>query len=137
MRKPICPQFLNPLPADWRSAIVSCTKYSDNTGGGNNTASYVTATQDKIWLLAEFEAFGTRYYANSAEQNYQKQYDYYKNGNSRVRYKHNDTGTACYWWLRSVGATNTYYFRLVYTDGGPGADSAYYSHGFAPGFKVA
>ena len=137
MRKTICPQFLNALPADWRSAIVSCTKYSDNTGGGNNTASYVTATQDKIWLLAEFEAFGTRYYANSAEQNYQKQYDYYKNGNSRVRYKHNDTGTACYWWLRSVRATGTAYFGLVDTDGGRGSDGAYCSRGFAPGFKVA
>lgn len=137
MRNTICPAFLNALPADWRNVIVACTKYSDNTGGGSNTASYVTATQDKIWLLAEFEVFGTRYYANSAEQNYQKQYDYYKNGNSRVKYKHNSTGTACYWWLRSVNATYSSRFGLVGTDGSGSFSSASWPCGFAPGFKVA
>ena len=35
-------------------------------------------------------------YANSAERNYQKQYDYYKNGNSKVKYQHSSTGSACY-----------------------------------------
>lgn len=137
MRNTICPAFLNALPADWRNVIVACTKYSDNTGGGSNTASYVTATQDKIWLLAEFEVFGTRYYANSAEQNYQKQYDYYKNGNSRVKYKHDSTGAACRWWLRSVNATTSCYFGLVDTDGGHSYYDALWSSGFAPGFKVA
>ena len=95
MRKTICPAFLAALPAAWQNVIVACTKYSDNRGGGSDNASYVTATQDKIWLLAEFEVFGTRYYANSAEKNYQKQYDYYKNGNSRVKYQHSNTGAAC------------------------------------------
>lgn len=137
MRKTICPAFLAAMPTEWQNVIVACTKYSDNTGGGNNTASYVTATQDKIWLLAEFEVFGTRYYANSAEQNYQKQYDYYKNGNSRIKYQHSNTGTACRWWLRSVSATNSGYFRLVATDGSGSNNVAAYSIGFAPGFKVA
>ena len=117
--------------------IVACTKYSDNRGGGSNTASYVTATQDKIWLLSEFEVHGSRSYANSAEQNYQKQYDYYKNGNSKVKYKHNATGLACIWWLRSVNATISNGFCYVYTDGSAGSYSAYWSYGFAPGFKVA
>ena len=137
MRKTICPAFLAALPAAWQNVIVACTKYSDNRGGGSDNASYVTATQDKIWLLAEFEVFGTRYWANSAEKNYQKQYDYYKNGNSRVKYKHNATGTACRWWLRSVYATYSNSFRLVLTDGGYGSGGALYSYGFAPGFKVA
>ena len=72
MMKTICPAFLNALPSAWRNAIKNCTKYSDNTGGGNDTASYVTATTQKIFLLAEFEGHGTRYYANSAEKNYQR-----------------------------------------------------------------
>lgn len=137
MRKTICPAFLAAMPAEWQNVIVACTKYSENTGGGNDTASYVTATQDKIWLLAEFEVFGTRYYANSAEQNYQKQYDYYKNGNSRIKYWHSNTGTACRWWLRSVLATSSYSFGLVNTGGSLSSYSAYFSIGFAPGFKVA
>ena len=137
MRKTICPAFLAAMPTAWQNVIAACTKYSDNTGGGSNTASYVTTTSDKIWLLSEFEVQGTRSYANSAEQNYQKQYDYYKNGNSKVKYKHNATTSACSWWLRSVLATNAPAFCRVGTDGGAAGNFAYHSHGFAPGFKVA
>lgn len=137
MRKTICPAFLAALPKAWQNIIAACTKYSDNTGGGSNTASYVTATSDKIWLLSEMEVQGTRSYANSAEANYQKQYDYYRNGNSKVKYQHTATTSACYWWLRSVYASGTSYFCGVNTDGSANTGYAYYSFGFAPGFKVA
>lgn len=137
MRKTICPAFLAALPKAWQNIIAACTKYSDNTGGGSNTASYVTATSDKIWLLSEMEVQGTRSYANSAEANYQKQYDYYRNGNSKVKYQHTATTSACYWWLRSVNASYTDIFCYVYTDGSAAGNDAYYSLGFAPGFKVA
>lgn len=137
MRKTICTAFLAALPTAWQNIIAACTKYSDNTGGGSNTASYVTATSDKIWLLSEMEVQGTRSYANSAEANYQKQYDYYRNGNSKVKYQHTATTSACNWWLRSVYASSTYSFCHVYTDGSATYSYAYFSYGFAPGFKVA
>lgn len=137
MRKTICPAFLAALPKAWQNIIAACTKYSDNTGGGSNTASYVTATSDKIWLLSEMEVQGTRSYANSAEANYQKQYDYYRNGNSKVKYQHTATTSACSWWLRSVRASNTISFCYVSTDGSASGSYAYISIGFAPGFKVA
>ena len=137
MRKTICPAFLAALPKAWQNIIAACTKYSDNTGGGSNTASYVTATSDKIWLLSEMEVQGTRSYANSAEANYQKQYDYYRNGNSKVKYQHTATTSACGWWLRSVRASNAYFFCGVSTGGAANYSGAYYSYGFAPGFKVA
>ena len=137
MRKTICPAFLAALPTAWQNIIAACTKYSDNTGGGSNTASYVTATSDKIWLLSEMEVQGTRSYANSAEANYQKQYDYYRNGNSKVKYQHTATTSACIWWLRSVYASSTGSFCYVATDGSASGGGAYFSLGFAPGFKVA
>ena len=137
MRKTICPAFLAALPKAWQNIIAACTKYSDNTGGGSNTASYVTATSDKIWLLSEMEVQGTRSYANSAEANYQKQYDYYRNGNSKVKYQHTATTSACYWWLRSVHAGTANYFCAVGTGGSANYYHAYNSFGFAPGFKVA
>ena len=137
MRKTICPAFLAALPKAWQNIIAACTKYSDNTGGGSNTASYVTATSDKIWLLSEMEVQGTRSYANSAEANYQKQYDYYRNGNSKVKYQHTATTSACSWWLRSVYASYAYNFCFVSTDGSAHYSIAYGSFGFAPGFKVA
>jgi len=137
MRKTICPAFLAALPTAWQNIIAACTKYSDNTGGGSNTASYVTATSDKIWLLSEMEVQGTRSYANSAEANYQKQYDYYRNGNSKVKYQHTATTSACIWWLRSVGASYLDFFCVVNTDGSASNGGASGSFGFAPGFKVA
>lgn len=136
MRKTICAQFKNCLPTDLKSVLKSITKYSDNTGGGSNTASYVTATMDDIFLLAEYEVFGSRNYANSAEQNYQAQYQYYKNSNSKVRYKHNSTGTTAHWWLRSVYAGTSSNFCCVNTSGSAAYTNANLSLGFAPAFCV-
>lgn len=128
--------LLAALPADLRAVMKPITKYSDNTGGGSNTASYVTSTTDYLPLLAEFEIHGARSYANSAEQNYQQQYAYYQAGNSKVHYKHNATGTAAAAWCRSVAAARTGGFCLVYTNGGPGSGDARGSWAVAPGFAA-
>ena len=128
--------LLATLPSDLRAVMKSVTKYSDNTGGGNNTASYVTATTDYLFLLAEFEVFGTRTYANSAEQNYQAQYDYFKAGNSKVHYRHSATGSTAWAWLRSVSCYDSYYFLLINTDGTINSYNASYSGAVAPGFAV-
>ena len=138
MRGTICPAFLTALPTEWQNVIAACTKYSDNTGGSKNTASNVTSTSDKIWLLSEFEVQGARSYANSAEQNYQKQYDYYKNGNSKVKYQHNAQTTACQWWMRSASISpSANAFCFVSTSGSANGVNASVANGFAPGFKVA
>ena len=133
---PISNSMMAALPSDLRAVMQSVTKYTDNTGGGSDNASYVTATKDYLFLLAEFEAFGTRYGANSAEQNYQLQYDYYKAGNSRVAYNHSAVSTAVWWWLRSPRCYDSYYFRNVNTDGSYSYYHAYYSAGVRPGFAV-
>ena len=128
--------LLAALPADLRAVMKPITKYSDNTGGGNNTASYVTSTTDYLPLLSEFEYHGTRTYANSAEQNFQQQYAYYQAGNSKVHYKHNATGTAANAWCRSVYATGAHLFCLVYTNGDAYYISAYGSWAVAAGFAA-
>ena len=128
--------LLAALPADLRAVMKPITKYSDNTGGGNNTASYVTATTDYLTLLAEFEYHGSRSYANSAEQNYQKQYDYYKAGNSKVHYRHDNTGSVVNAWTRSAYYGTSRAFCLVYTDGTPSNGYADSSWALAPGFAA-
>ena len=133
---PISNSMMAALPSDLRAVMQSVTKYTDNTGGGSDNASYVTATKDYLFLLAEFEAFGTRYGANSAEQNYQLQYDYYKAGNSRVAYNHSAVSTAVWWWLRSPYYYISYSFRNVTTDGSGNSHHACYSAGVRPGFAV-
>ena len=124
------------LPSDLLAVMKTVTKYTDNTGGGSNSSGNVTATADYLFLLAEFEVFGTRYLANQYEQNSQKQYDYYKAGNSRVAYNHSAVSTAVWWWLRSAYYTTSYFFCDVVTDGSYTSGSAYYSAGLRPGFAV-
>ena len=124
------------LPSDLLAVMKTVTKYTDNTGGGSNSSGNVTATADYLFLLAEFEVFGTRYWANQYEQNSQKQYDYYKAGNSRVAYNHSAVSTAVWWWLRSARYYTSYGFCDVNTDGRCGNYTANDSAGLRPGFAV-
>ena len=133
---PVSGTLMAALPSDLRAVMKPMTIYTDNTGGGSNTASYVTASVDYLPLLAEFEIFGTRSYANSAEQNYQQQYQYYKNGNSKVKYRHSSTSSTAYWWERSPYCNYSTTFCIVYTSGGANSGYARYSYGLAPAFRV-
>ena len=134
--EPVENTFLAALPADLRAEMKSCTKYSDNTGGTSNPASAVTATTDYLFLLAEFEVFGTRTSANASEKNSQVQYDYFKAGNSKVAGSWGSPATALYWWLRSVHAGYSNNFCLVATSGSSGTNYANFSYGVLPGFCV-
>lgn len=124
------------IPEALRSVLKSVTKYTDNTGNKSTAASAVTATTDYFFLLSEFEVFGSISYANSNESSKQAQYAYYSAGNSKIKYKHNGTSTAAYWWLRSPRASNSYYFVFVRADGTVNYTGARSSLGFAPGFCV-
>lgn len=133
---PVSGTLMAALPSDLRAVMKPMNIYTDNTGGGSNTASYVTKSVDYLPLLAEYEIFGTRSYANSAEQNYQAQYQYYKNGNSKVKYRHSSTSSTAFWWERSPYSTGSYYFCFVYTNGTATNASARNSIGLAPAFRV-
>lgn len=133
---PVSGTLMAALPSDLRAVMKPMNIYTDNTGGGSNTASYVTKSVDYLPLLAEYEIFGTRSYANSAEQNYQAQYQYYKNGNSKVKYRHSSTSSTACWWERSPLYTNGYAFCTVYTGGGANSSGARISYGLAPAFRV-
>ena len=133
---PVSGTLMAALPSDLRAVMKPMTIYTDNTGGGSNTASYVTASVDYLPLLAEFEIFGTRTYANSAEQNYQQQYAYYSAGNSKVKYRHSATGSTAFWWERSPYYSGSGTFCFVYTAGDAITGNARYSSGLAPAFRV-
>ena len=136
MRSTTLPLVKSALPSDLQAVLKTTTIYSDNTGGGSDTASHVTATQDELYLLAEFEIFGARTYANSAERNHQQQYAYYVAGNSKIKYNHSSTATAVVWWERSVYATDSGVFCGVYTGGTADGNNAHYSNGLAVAFKI-
>ena len=133
---PVSGTLMAALPSDLRAVMKPMNIYTDNTGGGSNTASYVTKSVDYLPLLAEYEIFGTRSYANSAEQNYQAQYQYYKNGNSKVKYRHSSTSSTANWWERSPYSHDSTNFCLVTTNGNANSRNAWYSLGLAPAFRV-
>ena len=133
---PVSGTLMAALPSDLRAVMKPMNIYTDNTGGGSNTASYVTKSVDYLPLLAEYEIFGTRSYANSAEQNYQAQYQYYKNGNSKVKYRHSSTSSTARWWERSPYYGGSNGFCSVAATGTATAYTAWYSYGLAPAFRV-
>lgn len=129
-------RFVGVIPSELRNVLKNVTKYTDNTGGGRGSVSnYVTATADYIFLLSEYEVFGTISGGNTYEANYQHQYAYYSVGNSKRKYQHNSAGTAAYWWLRSPNAS-TIHFRFINPNQGVGNGNASYSFGIAPCFCV-
>lgn len=131
---PTANTLLAALPADLRAVMKSVTKYTDNTGGGSNSASAVTATTDYLWLLAEFEVFGSRTYANSSEPSSQAQYEYFKAGNSKIAYKHSAAETAAAWRLRSPYYSDATTFCAVDSGGGANNYNANRSLALVPGF---
>ena len=133
---PVSGTLMAAFPVDLRAVLRPATKYTDNTGGGSNNASYVTATQDYMPLLAEFEVQGARIYANSTEQNYQTQYAYYANGNSKVKRLQTATGSAASWWCRSPSASYSNTFCGVNTDGSAANYYAHNSRGVSPAFFI-
>lgn len=115
------------LPEDLLAVMKPVTKWTQNNS--------LTATTDYTFLMAEFEIFGARTYANSAEQSKQAQYDYFKAGNPKVFYKHSATTTAVNAWMRSPNVgNNNGIFCAVYTSGTSYTNFASNSLGVAPGF---
>lgn len=133
---PVANTLMAALPSDLRAVMKPITKYTDSVGNSSNVAGNVTASVDYLPLLAEFEIFGTRSYANQYEQNSQVQYDYYKSGNSKVKYRHSSTGSTAIWWERSPYYYYTSSFCLVTTGGIANGYNASFSLGLAPAFMV-
>lgn len=128
--------FMGAIPSALRNALKSVTKYTDNTGNASTSSSAVTATTDYIFLLSEYEVFGTIKSGNTYEANYQQQYAYYSAGNSKVKYRHTSTSSTARWWLRSAYRGSSNYFVSVNTNGYFISDLAGRSLGVAPGFCV-
>ena len=132
MRKNVMPLIKSAFPADLQSVIKPSTVFT--TQGTGNVAC--TATEDEVFLLSEYEVFGTRKYSSSQEPNYLKQYAYYSAGNSKVKYKHNATSAAARWWERSPNAGASNAFCYVNPGGNADAGNVAFSYGVSPAFKV-
>lgn len=132
MRGNVMPLIKAAFPADLKAVIKTSTIFTaPNTGNIE-----LTATQDEVFLLAEYEVFGTRTNASTQEPNYLKQYNYYSAGNSKVKYQHIDTSTAANWWERSPFSDLSNRFCIVTASGDTNSNTANNSRGVSPAFKV-
>lgn len=137
MRNGVMQWIKSALSTDLQNVLKTVIKYTDNTGGGSGSNdSYVTATTETICLEAEFEVHGARTWADTYEQNKQKQYDYYKNGNSKIRFKYNSVGEAIWCWNRSPSADFPSDFCGVDTDSSSSSAYTRGGNGVAPCFYV-
>lgn len=134
---PLASSLLATFPSELRAVMKIVSKYTDNVGGGSgNVQSNVTITNDYLFLLAEFEVYGNYTTANKYEHDFQKQYDYYKAGNSEIAYKHSATSVSVLWWTRSPYYSNSQDFVHVRTGSGSNSSYATYSLGVRPCFCV-
>ena len=126
------------LPSDFRNVLRLHTHYANNKGGSSDSSDVVTSVVDAgIFLLAEYEIFGTIKWARQYEQDKQTQMTYYKNGASKIKYKHNATTTAVNWWESSASTANSTYFVCYVTYAGTEASyPSSKSYGLAPAFKI-
>ena len=132
MRKNVMPLIKAAFPADLQAVIKPSTIFTaPNTGDIE-----LTATEDNVFLLAEYEVFGERTYASTQEPTYLKQYAYYSAGNSKVKYRHNKTSSSANWVERSPYSVNSNWFCVAAMNGIAYYSNATFSNGVSPAFKV-
>ena len=103
MRQTHLPAILAKMPTEVQSGIREVNKL---TSAGNQSAT-INTTADKLFLLSEIEIFGSVSESKSGEGT---QYDYYKEGNSKVK---NCSGSADNWRERSPSGRGTELFCIV------------------------
>lgn len=128
--------LLATLPSDFRSALRLWSRWIDAKGNYSNVEANIEETIDAITLLTEFEVQDTQSNANQYEKKHQSQMEYYRLGNSKIKYNHSSTSSAVFWKLASPYFTNRFSFCSVRNDGSAGTISATSSYAVAPAFKV-
>lgn len=133
--------LLGAIPSELLNVIKPVNKYVwVNTGNASSSNKYV---RDYFSLLSYYEITGkTSSYTD--EQNtsmfdtYCKQYEYYANGASAIKYKHNSKTTACIYWLREQGDSTANYSQnlCISTSGAVTYKTGNISYGLAPIFVV-
>lgn len=119
--------FFSALPSVWRSMVKTVNK---KVSVGNNSSTIETV-QDKIFLAAEIEIFGSTTYSFSGEGT---QYQYYKNAAAN-RYKMpkwSSSYVSHVYWERSPRSGNSTYFCAVNGSGNANYNSADFAYGVAP-----
>jgi hypothetical protein len=126
MRGTVMPLMKGYMP----TALKNVLKMVNKLTSAGSQSSTISTTSDDLFLLSEIEIFGTTTYSFAGEGS---QYAYYQAGNTKIK---KVNGSACYWWERSPGSSNTTSFCCVGSNGSADTISASSSFGVAFGFCV-
>ena len=119
--------YFNAFPSAWQSMVKTVNKKSSMGNG----SSAIETVQDKIFLAAEIEIFGSTTYSFAGEGT---QYTYYKNATAN-RYKMPKWDSSCFshtYWERSPNRDNAYKFCGSNYAGNESTTEADYPLGVAP-----
>ena len=119
--------YFSALPSAWQSMVKTVNK---KTSAGN-AQSIIETVQDKIFLAAEIEMFGSTSHSFAGEG---AQYQYYKNATAN-RYKMPKWSSAFVsneYWERSPSRNNDSGFGFMYYNGNADGTSAVSKRGIAP-----
>lgn len=119
MRTSYLPAILSLMPSEVKAGIRQVSKLTSN----GNKSTKVSATDDKLFLLAENETVGYYYISAAGEGD---QYAYYKAGNSARK---TFDGSYSNYFLRSPYKSNTGGFAYIQSDGNPNACGASLTQG--------
>lgn len=119
--------YFSALPSAWQSMVKTVNK---KTSIGNNQSTIETV-QDKIFLAAEIEIFGSATYSYAGEGT---QYQYYKNAtaNRCKMPKWRSDRVSNIYWERSPLSGNTISYGTVHLDGTSDSASSLSICGLAP-----
>jgi len=118
------------LPAELQAAIKPVVK---STSAGNQSPVIVQSTE-KLFLLSEFEVFGSSVWSFPGEGS---QYAYYVGTGQSAKYKPGSELSSSYtWWLRSPHNNDSTGFCTVHYYGSPNTYAATSSHGVSFGFSI-
>ena len=119
--------FFSALPSVWKSMVKTVNK---KVSAGNNLSAIETV-QDKIFLAAEIEIFGSTTYSFAGEGT---QYQYYKNATAN-RYKmpkwKSSYATNVYWERSPHRGYNTYFCAVGVNGSADGSKSNNDKYGFS------
>lgn len=124
--------FYQALP-DELKAVISERTFKTSIG---NQGSALQEATDKIWLLKEWEVFGTQTYATATEHTSDTaQLPIYAVASNRVK-TYGKSGGSALWWLSSPHSGNDTNFCIVTTAGAASNNDASNSRGVVPCFQI-
>ena len=137
MRTFVNNDIYNAIPREIKNAIIDTTVVS---GHGSTSGETNFTSTDKLYLLAPKEIYADFNDTDDTAKDLTRTLDYYTaqgvtTSNYSGAIKINGT-SAEFWWFRAANSDATNFFYFVFSPGGYSNDSARYTNGVSPAFRL-